>query len=283
MRGFLSQVLADFKQGIWKCYVKYMIVIVISMILANGFFTDMSLYIKKGLIDSRLSYGECVVYIFRGMKEFIPSPKNPFEVPTEFLLLNIFLAFIIGNYPMKNIHEFGMLTLIRSNNRLLWWLSKCLWNIASVITFYIMIYVGIAITYITHIGVTNDNIVQLNAKVIKYVLQTGNNQIDSKMLIISAIILPIATSIAISMLQMMLAFFIKPIVSYMVTVSIYIFSAYYMKWFMIGNYMMMYRNKSINENGMQIGKSLMIDIIIFTVSIITGYVYFKRYDVLSKD
>lgn len=56
-----------------------------------------------------------------------------------------------------------------------------------------------------------------------------------------------------------------------------------MKWFMMGNYLMMYRNEFINQKGMNLGIALMVDAGVMIISIVAGYLYFRRYDVLDKD
>ena len=61
---------------------------------------------------------------------------------------------------------------------------------------------------------------------------------------------------------------------------IYISSAFYMKWFMPGNYMMAYRMIPVNSDGISFGISLIFDIGISVVSVFVGYMCFRKYDVI---
>ena len=94
------------------------------------------------------------------------------------------------------------------------------------------------------------------------------------------IILPVVTSIAISLLQMTMEFIVLPSVSFIVVMVIYISSAFYMKWFMPGNYMMAYRMIPVNSDGISFGISLIFDIGISVVSVFVGYMCFRKYDVI---
>ena len=52
---------------------------------------------------------------------------------------------------------------------------------------------------------------------------------------------------------------------------------------MMEKFLMMYRNEFINQKGMHLDISLIVDGGIITISIVAGYLYFRRYDVLDKD
>lgn len=284
MKNFCSQVIADIRQGILRGYFKYIAVFIISIVFAVQFYLKAFNYRDRGLISGAVNFKDCVICLFKGMREYIPASNSPFEVPVEFLLLNLVLAYMIGNYPMKDLHGFGRAILLRSNTRLSWWLSKCIWNILTVLFFYMMIYLGIGFATSLLGAESTASADVLNADLIKRFLQfdIASSGVDPRQLVAYAIILQIFTSIAISMLQMTLAFILNPIISYMFVVSMYIFSAYYMKWFMMGNFLMTFRIGLVNVKGMRLGTSLIVDVIVFATSAIVGYLYFRKYDVIQK-
>jgi len=258
-------------------------VLIISIVFTQNYYAKVENYIAKGKVVGDVTIFDLFIYFFKGMKEYIPSSDNPFEIPIDFLLLNIFLAIIIGNYPLKDISGYGRSVLVRSDTRLSWWFSKCIWNVLSVITFYATIYIGIIVMYVAHGGLRNGIKFMLNADLTKVIFGGDLGNVNSNIVMISIIVLPIITSIALSMLQMTLAFYINPIVSYVIIIAIYIFSAFHMKWFMMGNYLMMYRNEFINIRGVHLGISLIVDAGVIAISTVAGYLYFRSYDVLDKD
>ena len=283
MKRFYRMVGLDIRQGIISAYLKYMVVLIISFAFTQNYYVKIENYIANGKVVGEVTFFDILIWFFKGMKEYIPTSNKPFEIPVDFLLLNIILAIIIGNYPMKDINGYGRSILVRSDTRLSWWFSKCIWNILSVITFYATIYIGIIVVYVAHGGLSSGIEYMLNADLMKAIFQVELGTINSRGLMISIIVLPIITSIAISMLQMTLAFYLNPIVSYVIIIAMYIFSAFYMKWFMIGNYLMMYRNEFVNQKGMHLGISLIVDVGVATISIVAGYIFFRRYDVLEKN
>jgi len=202
MKRFYRMVQADIRQGILSAYLKYMIVLIVSIVFTQNYYAKVENYIVQGKVAGKVRILDLLIYFFKGMKEYIPASNRPFEIPVDFLLLNMLLAFIIWNYPMKDMNGYGRSILARSDTRMSWWLSKCIWNVLSVLTYY---------------------------------------------------------------------------------AAIYIFSAFYMKWFMIGSYLMMYRTDFINPNGMHLGKALVVNVCIIIISILTGYLYFRRHDVLDKN
>ena len=283
MKRFYRMVRSDISQGIFCGYLKYIVVFIISLIFTQNYFAKIENYIANGKIAGGVSIFDLLIYFFKGMKEYIPASNKSFEIPVEFLLLNILLAIIIGNYPMKDINGYGRTVLVRSYTRLSWWFSKCIWNVLSVITFYVAIYIGIIVIYAAHGGLSNGIRCMLNADLMSVIFGVDLGNVNNSVLMITIIVLPIISSIAISMLQMTLAFYLNPIVSYVIIIAMYIFSAFYMKWFMMGNFMMMYRNEFINHKGMHLGISLIVDAGVAIISIVAGYLYFRRYDVLDRD
>ena len=79
---------------------------------------------------------------------------------------------------------------------------------------------------------------------------------------------------------MTMAFLTSAIISYISIITVAIFSAYYTVWFLPGNFLMTYRYTQVCENGVFLAKSVMVDVVIIVVSVIVGYVYFRKYDVL---
>lgn len=282
MKRFLNQVRADLKHGIAEGYLRYVIVFVISVVLSNDFFQRMASSIQRGGIEN-VSFAEGLLSFFEGMDEYISGANSFFEIPVSFLLINIFLAFIIGDYATKDIYGFGKLTLVRSKTRWSWWNSKVLWCIASVLLFYLVIYAGVAFMYLVRIGIPKTALFEVREEVMRMIIPAGYQPGDMNILLWTVILLPVCTSIAVSMLQVTLAFLTSPIISYVITLAIFVFSAYFMKWFLVGNYLMIYRSSIINENGIVFRQALITDAVLFGAAFVGGYLYFRRFDVLSKE
>lgn len=266
--------------------MKYIVPFLIGTVTSEMYFIwfdRMSLHTR---LTSPASFGDALIFLFKGMKEFHPDiGGKSFEVPVCYLLINIVLALIIGGHAVKDLHGFGKNRLLRYAGRLRWWVTSCIWNVCSVCIYYTLLYAGVVMICIFHydnfdvsgigqvIGIHDNAVrVMLSSEI------TGN--VDTQQLFLMIIILPVVTSIAISLLQMTMEFIVLPSVSFIVVMVIYITSAFYMKWFMPGNYMMAYRMIPVNCDGISFGISLIFDIVISVVSVFVGYMFFRKYDVI---
>ena len=212
--------------------MKYIVPFLIGTVTSEMYFIwfdRMSLHTR---LASPASFGDALIFLFQGMKEFHPDiDGKSFEVPVCYLLINIVLALIIGGHVVKDLHGFGKNKLLRYAGRLRWWVTSCIWNVCSVCIYYILLYAGVVMVCIFHydnfdvsgigqvIGIHDDAVrVMLSSEV------TGN--VNTQQLFLMIIILPVVTSIAISLLQMTMEFIVLPSVSFIVVMVIYISSAF---------------------------------------------------------
>ncbi len=276
--NFFVQVLAELKYGLVSGGYKFILPFIIGVDYADTFIRQIQTYMMHSKQSLQVSFMDCIVYVFRGMREFIHG--NPFEVPVNYLLIIILLALFIGNYPLKDLHGFGKNVLVRSRRKSDWWLSKCIWNIATVVIFFLSIYAGVAVRCVVSSSIFS-SIGNVNADVISVMLSCNKESIyNANVIGVMVLVLPVLTGIALSLFQMTMAFLTSAVISYISIITIAIFSAYYTVWFLPGNFLMTYRYMQICENGVFLATSLIVDVVIIVVSVIVGYVYFRKYDVL---
>ena len=283
MNSLLKQVKNDMKQGILNEYVKYVVAVIIMTFLTVDFTMSVGHGFAIGKTDtSTMSITDVLLYIFKGMKEYNPNGRTQFEMPTSYILLNFFLAFIVGNYPMKDLLGFGKNVLVRSKNRASWWLSKCIWNIVTVVSFYGILFGVILITCAIKGDFSFEPTVSICTKIIGIDISQETKYVDIGLLLISLYVLPILTSLALSMFQMAMAFITSPVISYMMIVAILLGAAFYNNQFLLGNYFMMIRNQTLLENGFHTYIAIIADCFVFVVSAVAGYLYFRKCDILEK-
>ena len=276
--SFIIQVLAELRYGLLSGWYRFILPFVFGLIYADSFIRHIRTYVSISNIDLQVSFMDCIIYVFKGMKEITPS--NPFELPVQYSFIILMLALFIGSYPLKNLHDFGKNILIRSRRKSDWWFSKCIWNISMVMAFFVSIYAGAGFRCILT-GSMFCGIGDVSADAIGIILGCNKDNIyDTELMTIMAIILPILTGIALSLFEMMMAFLTSPVISYISIITIAIFSAYYTKWFMPGNFLMSYRYVQACNNGITLMTSVVVDVVIIVASIVIGKIYFNRCDVL---
>lgn len=89
---------------------------------------------------------KCAVCMFKGGKYLTPDQiSDSYVLPAFWLGIQIVIGFLVGYYPVNDMHTYGQQVLIRSKKRTKWWISKCVWNVATVIYCYVVMYGAMAV------------------------------------------------------------------------------------------------------------------------------------------
>ena len=99
-------------------------------------------------------------------------------------------------------------------------------------------------------------------------------------IILVLFILPFIVTLASAAMQMMLSFLIDPVISFAVTCSVYVISAYYTVWYLCGSYTMWIRSSYVDENGVYPVGGIIFSITIIAISYIVGRIYFDGRDII---
>lgn len=258
----------------WAFYLVFICTSVVFCIWLNAEVKVLNNFQHLNLIPSTMDY---LLKFFQGAEVYNPLENKPFTIPAIWLFLNLYLAFMIANYPTHDLQEFGKNIFVRSQTRTAWFVSKCIWNIVTVTIIYILLYLIILI-----FSIVNNNIsMRVTPEIADRVLLISHFKQSSNLFLV-AILLPPVTSYAISFLQMFLEFILKPIYSFVIVVCLLSASAYYYNYFLIGNHSMLLRNEVMLDGGIKTWIAVVIDVAIIAGSIIGGVICFKRYDVLGK-
>ncbi len=261
----------------WK---KNIVVIFIFVFLCSTFQSSISLEKAHGELNGYPNFADYIINIYKGVDVFEANNKmKPFEIPSEWLLINIFLSFIVGYYPLNDLKTYGPQILIRSKSRWQWWLSKCMWTATSVLIYYAIGYLVIIIFALFNGGISLVPIYEINT----LVSGIDTYHFTWQQIVFTAMILPVITSIALSLLQMVISLFSNSILSNIIIITIIIASVYYCNPFLIGNYLMIWRNSIvIASKGVTTTMGISIGIFISIMSIWIGSIKFKKIDILSK-
>ena len=251
----------DLHNGIVEEYKKYIVLLLLMIALCFDF------YLKLCSLDyaqTKISFGDLIFCCFAGMKEYVPTPLEPFVFPTRWILFNGIILYITLAYPRNDIKGIGNLILIKASRRTTWWMSKCCWNIIFVFMAYFLSWLVI---FIFSIIVAIDLDINILPNV-GLLFQVYNQFILSDFeIFILTFIMPLLVSITLSLLQMLLSQIMKPLYSFIVMISVLLSSAYALSPFLIGNYSMPLRSIYVAEKGVHpiVGGFMCISISIITV------------------
>ena len=143
MKLFIQEVQMDIKQGILYKYQRYVIAILLGCVLAMFYVTTCFHALDRGKISSmNFTLGDMLLYFFRGKEIYNPINGAEFMIPTEYMMLQLYLSYMIGDYILKDLLGVGKNILVRTQKRVFWWLSKCVWCVITVIGFYAAVYLS---------------------------------------------------------------------------------------------------------------------------------------------
>ena len=142
MKLFIQEVQMDIKQGILYKYQRYVIAILLGCVLAMFYVTTCFHALDRGKISSmNFTLGDMLLYFFRGKEIYNPINGAEFMIPTEYMMLQLYLSYMIGDYILKDLLGVGKNILVRTQKRVFWWLSKCVvchysyWILCSSLSF----------------------------------------------------------------------------------------------------------------------------------------------------
>lgn len=264
---------SDWCNGIVSRKGRFILPFVVSFFLCVTFVRQFHSYSSFHNADVQLSFIECLMYFFRGMEKFDPSDDTFLNLPITYVYLNLYLAYLIGDYLVKDIKGFGIYMLLNTGSRSKWWISKCLWNLITVCIFYTSIILGtMAGWLLTTKG--KGGFWNIDRFASGYILNNNTVEVSSKT-VAEFFACVLLISISFSIMQMMLSVFIKPVGSFFSIAVITVVSAYYCAWFLPGNYMMLLRiNELHNIN------SYIMSVIIIIASFFIGLIYFRKRDLI---
>lgn len=227
------------------------------------------------------SYGDYLLYIFGGMREYIPDPNDPFRIPYLWLINHLGILYFTLHYMHDDLVNLGQQTILRSKSRTAWWLSKCIWNFSIVVIFYIISWIIVFLCAFL-------NQANFSFRISPYMSELmifGPQQIPVSFwpITIEITVLPLLITLTMSIIQMTLSLFLNPMICYIISTITLISSAYYLSPFLIGNYAMALRSDKVVTNGVDPIEGILISLIFIAISVFFGMHIFKKHNILNKE
>lgn len=227
-----------------------------------------------------LSVGDFMFWNFKGMKVVRDLKNSFFVLDGVWIFFHLYLAYVIGFYPFRDMKNNSHLLLIRSEKRICWWLGKCTWVMSNVLVYYIITFL-IIVFWALMLG---ENEWAVQEQIMKNMYEITEFEHGSIVMYTACMGLSALISMGISLIQMTVSVILNPIVGFGVTAAILVTSVYVFHPFLPGNYMMLLRNKMfLMGNGVTIINGFWLAILMIIFSIIVGYVLFKKKDIYPDE
>ncbi len=278
--NFLKIIMYDLKNSIRYNRIKLIILVLIDIAICISLNSEIQNYVGVGLKNSSISFGDYLLYANKGMRNFIKEEGRLFIIPFQWLVINIFISFLIGNYSTNELYGYGQQFLIREEKKFNFIFSKYLFAIYTTVFAYLIGYIVMLVFSISSSKILSI-IPNSEFSLLAYALDIQNISVIT--FIFATVIQPIIASIAISFIQITLSWIVKPIVSYLSIVIYIIISAYFQSYLLLGNHSMMLRNSAVESGGLNGMVCVIIDLIVIVSTFIFGVYLFNLQDIIKKN
>lgn len=234
-------------------------------------FLAIMLILNIGNIVSIINYNGNLMDLFFLIYKDSEFNKTSMDIPINWLIINVFIIFILGDFISENIKRDSNYILIRSNKISLYWISKCTWIVINVFFIYLIL---ISLTYLLGGIALGFNLGNSRLIGTKLVIKSSHLTI-----IVSMIATYILTSIALVLIQCTLSIVINSRYSFLITTILLTMSIVSKNKFLIGTHSMILRHNYFSSDiGLSILFSIAYTLFISIIFIILGYKLLKHKD-----
>ena len=266
----------DIKLGIIERILIYLIVIFIFFSVKDCSRAVADIQVRHSMQSSG-TIMDYYVYCVTGMGFYQFDPTKSFVIPYLWFITQMGISYIIAYYAEKDFSENGVNVIVAGRSRSSWWFSKVIWCVLSVLLYFIATFVFCSIFAMFHgakpsLGVTDE--------FMKIVYGYNMNYLPYKDLMLIVFVVPVAVTIGICLVQMLMSFIISPVTSFAIACAVYILSAYYTAWFFPGSYTMWVRSSYFDARGLSPLSGLLIAATMAVAVVVSGKMYFDQKDII---
>lgn len=289
---FFKLVKYDFVQNYRKTLVKWVIAGGVSLFFFLHFFMDvlhifwsgetlaenLDVFQKQGV-----SVCDSLLYLTGGMLPItFVSLSDSFQFPIRWLFPHMLVLFFTLNYARNDLTHGGIQVLTRTNNRISWWLSKCIWNTMTVLScFAAELVVWLLLMCLS----AKTSVSSLNEKLFEGIFNASlpEQRVFACEYMCIFCFLPVIVCVSISLIQMTLTLYIKPVFAFIIAITYYIAGIYYVTPLFLSNYALSVRSSMIGLYNFRPETGLLLCVVSGIIAVSVGGMRLCRMDLLSCD
>ena len=274
--------LFDLRRGIREEWIKLAFAFIVCIACCTLMFSQLLQYNQDNGINENISISvmDFILYNLRGMKLYSPKMDGQYLLPAVWMFNQVMIALIVGYYPVRDLNGYGKNTLLRTQSRSRWLLSKLVWIVCMVIAYYIVIY---SASFIFALFTGNSLSFMPGEYITRLFYDIDLQDIYVENFVIFIITMPMLTSIVASIVQVMMSYIISPFISFLAIIVVMLSSTYISNPALIGNASMVIRSRFATPVGFTVEETVLYLAIYLIAALIIGFVYFGNKDILNKD
>lgn len=254
------------------------------LILAAIVIVVLCLSVHIGLMDSIQVLGLAdaapgpLDYYLSLMAGTPPAARNSdiaYQMPTISLLFWMVMSFCVGNFPAHELRTQSENVLLFHRSRIRWYCGKVMWNALFVALYYWLL----AVVLVLFSAVVQGRLAPL-LWMLHFDLFLEEPVLGGDFWI-AVLGVPVATTIAMTQMQFALSLICGPMVSYMVLVTYFVCSAYIQTPLLIGNGLLLIRNRLFASGRCSTTQLLLGATVHWIIFCWLGHLAFRRHPILK--
>ncbi len=264
--------ISDLRQGVFRRLVLFLPIVVLAA------FSSIQVYNGISDVGEQIPLAAFFLNALKG-SPYLPR-VNIMVSATGYLLLNAWIMILVANYAHEDMTQRGIQVFTRCGQKYSWWLSKCVWNLGTVLAAYFALFSTCLVLGLILGDLSAD--FTLGSWLCLAASYMDVSEIPSAGTIaVWVLVLPLLTSFALSMVQMLISILTEPIYGGIFTVCILTVSGVTDRiWWLPGNYLMLTRTKLLNPEGLEFYPAVILDLVLIVGSILAGIVFLRKKDIL---
>lgn len=225
------------------------------------------------------TYSDLIFEIFEGVDfEILHNPTK--EFPFMWLIILAFCPFIIGGYVRDDLFNQSSVLFIRTRYQLSIWLSKLLFCLIIVALFYAMFLLLILGATALFLSFSPDWGALGTVRIAPMMIE----EMSPFMFSTHAFLLPLLTSVVLTVIQGIGSVFMRPIYILFILLSFLIISIFSSKPLFPGSYSMIVRHELFaGDQGFDWLGAIVYTVVVIVVTTVGGYILFKKQDIIQKE
>lgn len=251
-KAFRNILKLDLVHG-FNFYKKKLILFLVIMVVLN----------IGNIVAVRNYHGNLIDLFFIMYKDVKFDPIS-LDIPINWLIINVFVIFILGDFISENLKRDSNYILLRSKKILLYWLSKSTWIVVNMLLIYLVV---MGLTYLLG-GI----FLGFNLENSKFIKEAVVMEVPHLNILIWMLITYMFTSLALTLFQTIISIVLNSRYAFLATTIILTMSIWWNNKFLVGIHSMILRHNYFNNQiGLSINFSLVYTIGISIILMVLGY------------
>lgn len=229
-----------------------------------------------------LSFGDVVMTQMGGiLPPEISLDVSEFAFPVEWLFLHALILYFTLEYTSGDLTRCGVQVMTRARGKIRWWLSKCLWNITAVASYY-AVFVGVLLALSALTG--KEMSMSLNGQVFA---AHFNEALPGWVLsgaerVVALCVMPGVVGLALGLAQMALTLYIKPMIAFLVVCAYTMAGVFCVHPALVSNYALTVRSRAVGFYALTNTGGLLLCGAIALLAVAVGCVRVQKMDLIGQ-